>query len=468
MTIWTTLACAAGLMLPALAASVWLRRVPPLAPLAVRLPLAFLTGLGVSALGYVAWRACGLPHGPAFVASDAVLFSAIAVAGLLRGAPPKPLEAETGGGRSTTSRISGAISVAVMAVAAAGILLRLSNHPDGAWDAWAMWNTRARFLALAATPEQAFWVSPALHPEYPLLLPGAVARLFSYAGRVAPAAPASIAFACTLATAALLWGGLRARPIAAATAVALLLGTKGWLLWGTSMYADVPLAAFVLAAVVGLRLADAERGPERRAAVIVAGLSAGFACWTKSEGLLALVLLVAARGLLAPPGRERWSWRTALHPFAAGAAVPVLAVILYKALQPVPDALIASQGARTLRMLSDPERLSIVAAAFARELWALGNGAIAVAVACSILLRCRPSRAGAWTMAVPIAMIAAFGVVFLVTPHDLGWHLRTALDRLLIQCWPLLLYALFQSGDSAAPRDGIQKMSTSTSPLPAG
>jgi hypothetical protein len=471
MTIPPVLACAVGLALPALAASAWLRRVLPSAPFTLRFPLAFALGLGTGALSYVAWRACGLRHGAAYVAFDAAVFSLLAIAGFRRGAPPKPFKAERAAARPTVIRsayataLAVAVASAVAATAAAGILLRLSNHPPGAWDAWAMWNTRARFLALAFPPEQAFGVSPALHPEYPLLLPGSVARLFGYAGRVTPAAPASIAFACTLATAALLWGGLRARPIAAAAAVALLLGTEGWLLWGTSMYADVPLAMFVLAAVIALDLADATAEPGRRAAAVAAGLSAGLACWTKNEGLLALAILLAARTVLAPPGRDDWWSRTALRPFLAGVAAPLFATLLYKALQPAPDALLASQGASALRMLSDPERLSIVAAAFARALWALGGGAIAVAATCSVLLGWRPSRGGLWTVSVPLGMIAGFAVVFLVTPHDLNWHLRTALDRLLLQCWPLLLYALFRSGRSPAIA-GHQKTSTCTSPPP--
>src|SRR4051812_12764848 len=48
----------------------------------------------------------------------------------------------------------------------------LDALPNGNWDAWSMWNTRAKFLASPTGWRKA--VSPALetiHPDYPLMLP---------------------------------------------------------------------------------------------------------------------------------------------------------------------------------------------------------------------------------------------------------------------------------------------------------
>jgi hypothetical protein len=52
------------------------------------------------------------------------------------------------------------------------------TNPHGNWDAWAIWNLRARFLIHGGNVAQRAW-SPALissHPEYPLLVSGFVAR----------------------------------------------------------------------------------------------------------------------------------------------------------------------------------------------------------------------------------------------------------------------------------------------------
>src|SRR5678816_2584801 len=97
----------------------------------------------------------------------------------------------------------------------------------------------------------------------------------------------------------------------------ILLATTGFLTDGPWQYADVPLAFYYLAAFATLLLADAE---SRGRIVAMAGLAAGFAAWTKDEGLLfALVLSLAVVG---------WRW-TALRAFAAGAAAPVAIVLLF-------------------------------------------------------------------------------------------------------------------------------------------
>src|SRR5207237_7498520 len=57
-------------------------------------------------------------------------------------------------------------------------------NPQGNWDAWSIWNLRARFLAAEGNLPHRAW-SPALswtHPEYPLLVSAFVARCLTYAG----------------------------------------------------------------------------------------------------------------------------------------------------------------------------------------------------------------------------------------------------------------------------------------------
>ena len=43
---------------------------------------------------------------------------------------------------------------------------------------------------------------------------------------------------------------------------------------------------------------------------------------------------------------------------------------------------------------------------------------------------------------VVVAVACVFGV-FLLSPYDLRWHLSTALDRVLLQLWPLALWSVF-------------------------
>ena len=51
--------------------------------------------------------------------------------------------------------------------------------------------------------------------------------------------------------------------------------------------------------------------------------------------------------------------------------------------------------------------------------------------------------AGLTVLAVVFFVLCGFFCVYVVTPHDLHWHLRTALHRLLLQVWPATLLMVF-------------------------
>jgi hypothetical protein len=50
-----------------------------------------------------------------------------------------------------------------------------------------------------------------------------------------------------------------------------------------------------------------------------------------------------------------------------------------------------------------------------------------------------------------VLLIMAFGYygVYLITPHDLDWHLRTSIWRLIVQFWPAVLFLCFYRMNTA-------------------
>lgn len=72
---------------------------------------------------------------------------------------------------------------AVAGVAACSLALILLASPHGEWDAWSIWNLRARFLFRATEAAAPF--DPLLnwsHPNYPLLVPASIAGLWTWNG----------------------------------------------------------------------------------------------------------------------------------------------------------------------------------------------------------------------------------------------------------------------------------------------
>lgn len=362
---------------------------------------------------------------------------------------------------ATSSRLPGAprgpaVPGAALALAAACAVMAFgiqsATSPQGGWDAWMTWNMHARAIFRGAGHWRSVLASlPAWsHPDYPLLVPGSVARIWTYAGGETALAPVLIGAFFTFATVGVLYAGvsvIRSRTQGALAAL-LLLGTKFFVLHGASEFADIPLAFFFLATLVLLAL-PAVWPDDRRRLLLLAGVMAGMAAWTKNEGLLFLVATPLAYAAVI--GRDA-GWPPVLadaRSFGAGLA-PVLVLVLgFKIWLAPPNDLIADHGLRqTAARLLDGGRLLAVAGGFWRAFLEVGaQGAMAV-----VLLAYwgvagpapGPGRAAAKVAALTVLlMLAGYAVVLLTAPTPLLATNIRSINRLLLQVWPSMLFAFF-------------------------
>ena len=222
------------------------------------------------------------------------------------------------------------LPAAVMAIAMFVILTL--EKPHGEWDAWSIWNLKARFLFRGADSWKNLLSSqiPNSHPDYPLLLPSIVAMCWTLVRADSITAPIAVAFLFALGACGLLVssvGILRGKTQAFVAGI-VVLATSSFIQLGAMQYADVPMSFYILATLALLCLQDRFPGDLRFS--IAAGLTAGFAPWTKNEGWLFLGAVVLAR-LIAILRFER---RAVLGPqilrFAAGALPPVGVVTFFK------------------------------------------------------------------------------------------------------------------------------------------
>jgi hypothetical protein len=186
------------------------------------------------------------------------------------------------------------LAVSVLTVSAAVAKLAQTD-PCGYWDAFAIWNLRAKFLAGPGdTWTRSF--SPLLvfsHPDYPLLISGFVAQLWKLSGEDTPTlAPILTAAVFAAGVLALLLSTLA---LVRSTASALLasltfLTSSSYLLQPMSQYGDVPLSFYFLATLALVFLSAKSDGTRKLALAALAGGFASFAAWTKNEGLVFFVL----------------------------------------------------------------------------------------------------------------------------------------------------------------------------------
>jgi hypothetical protein len=183
----------------------------------------------------------------------------------------------------------------------------------------------------------------------------------------------------------------------------------------------------------GRHLAEARQ----RRLLLLAGLALGLSTLVKHEG----ALFLAAAALVLLGSRPR-----ALLPFALGALAPLCLLVWFvHGFAPASD--LAPGGLRQLlhRALS-PSRAAIIVSALARRLvffqrWALHLAAFTALLAVRLWRGDLEPRARRLLTLCALALLG-FLIALLSTPHPLDWHLRTSIDRLLLQLWPAAVVAL--------------------------
>lgn len=326
-------------------------------------------------------------------------------------------------------------------------------RPHGGWDAWAVWNLRARFIFLGGERwmDGFSGVLPRSHPDYPLLLPALVARAWIYAGQNTVIAPVLIAMVFTFATLGLLVSslGILRDQTQGLIAGIVLMGTPFYLEHGASQYADIPLGFFFLSTLVLFCLA--ERLPtSSNSWMILTGLMAGFSAWTKHEGLLFLTSVIAVR-LAVTLGRKRQRpERRHWFSFTIG-LLPIFAMIGYFKFQvsPFHDPHLTQTLTLAIGKLGDPSRYLHVWKSFLSELPLFGGSIIhlpTVLICYALLLgRSKLNEGLAFTTGIGILglMVVGYFFFYLITPYDLDYQVKTSLTRLQMQLWPSVLFTFF-------------------------
>ena len=419
--------------------------------------LAVGVGLGLSSLAFFLWLSLvGAPRGRFPLAELGLLILLAGAALHVRQRRRSGTQPSSAGGVAISLPPHPLLSLSLWlsaACATVAFLAQSATSPQGGWDAWMTWTMHARAIyrggdhwreVLAGLP---MWS----HPDYPLLVPGSVARVWTYMGHESTLGPASVGMLFTFATAVLLYASvsiLRSRTQGCLAAL-VLLGTKFFILHGASQYADVPFGFFVLAVLALLALAEV--WPDDRPRLLVlAGVAAGLAAWTKNEGLLLLPAVLIGYSLAVVRAR---GWRTGIgdaRAFAIGLAPVFALVICFKLLVAPPNDLMSDQGLRqTTERLLEGHRYLAVLVGIGQGLLEISVKGVLGVLLLGYALCAGPAPAGPWrtgvrTTAIVLSLVlAGYVAVLLTAPAPLlGTNIRS-IGRLLLQLWPSALFAYF-------------------------
>jgi hypothetical protein len=423
--------------------ALWPRAAPRLA---VQVALSPGVGLGACSAVLFGWLlVVGHP-------SRAVVFIELGLAGWLgwlgfRGNSTNP----DGAGKVPGSKLLLAAAGLVLGLAALVVILEAIRTPHGDVDAWGNWNVKAKILYLGGAHwRDAFtdaWLRAASDPglkydlnqvmRYPLLLPLSVAGGWLFVCSDSLAVPAATAALFTVATAFLLGSALAAlRGRDYGLIAAAIFASSGLLIeFSGSQTADIPLGFFFLATFVLLAFYDREKN---RRYLILAGITAGLAAWTKNEGLAFVIAVAVSRALLVRRRRD-------LLWYGLGCAVPVLMVLYVKVfLAPGQDYFIARQDLGTIAKLTDLWRYKTVGEAFRS-----GFGHPGLLSLCALILGVRVTdgerRGVVAALVTLVLMLMSYFMVFILIPFNLEFQIDAVINRLAIQVWPSILFLYFRS-----------------------
>ncbi|MEO5886238.1 MAG: hypothetical protein ABIQ77_01115 [Anaerolineales bacterium] len=336
------------------------------------------------------------------------------------------------------------IVIAGTALSIGAFLFYTNRHLYGFEDAWSIWNLTARFIYRTNSSnvllDSQFYNR--FHPDYPVELSLSVAWGWLVLKSETPRLPIAVALLTTFTPAALVWATLRkwrGTIVAALGALVLLMSTN--LPSAVGQYADALLALHMLsaAALFYSYLCTSQRG-----LLILAGLLAGFSAWVKNEGLL-FVCVFSVICLLAT-WKQVIHWR-ALRWLVIGITPPLLVVLAYKIIVNGQSDLFSGTISFTTQIF-DLSRWQIVGQDFITYIIKYGNWPLSIVAMLLVYAMLmggtrEETQHQIWLFLIFAGQLAGYFGIYLITPHDLQWHIKTSVDRLISHLYPLAIFWIF-------------------------
>jgi hypothetical protein len=325
--------------------------------------------------------------------------------------------------------------------------------PFGDWDAWAIWNLRAGFIAsggewLKGFSHELTWS----HPDYPLLLPLNVARMWVLLGERSVLVPILLGLIFQLSLVGFLTTSVR---IFRGYLQGIIAGILGLVLVFTSLnfklYADIPIAYYFLATNALIFFSEV-RSTNKPKYLILAGFLIGASLWTKNEGWAFLISIILSKLLMDLVSRNKLSQSAKWWGYLLAGLLPVLLVTLYFkiAIAPPGDILTGLDLTIIKTKILTASRYLTIFRYTGNQFINYGNLIIPLLpllLIYGIIVGISFPKVQTRGIIFLTLRILFLGIiyffVYLLTPKDLNWHLSTSIERLVTQIMPSFLFLYF-------------------------
>ncbi len=301
----------------------------------------------------------------------------------------------------------------------------------GEWDAWAIWNLDAKYLADPLNWRKLFQNVEYSHPDYPLCLPSVIGffmRLFS--NHFTTIIPFVFSLLITICIPVLIYGEFSNKNIVAGAATLIVFTQCNfYVMAGVLQYADLLLAFFFLCSFICINYI-----PEGKKYIILSVFFLGCCAWTKNEGIiLAFIFLLFYAPVLFSKENIKYSM--------GAMVIPIVIILLFKITSDTSNDLLNESGNQTFGLLFQNERYMTTYNSFIsnvnEKFFYVKIGFYIYIILC-IVEKKLPGR----QMLVLLTCLVAYFLVYIITPKPLEWQLHTSQDRLLFQLMPAMIYVL--------------------------
>lgn len=188
--------------------------------------------------------------------------------------------------------------VIIMFVLFVPMWLRAHLYPFGGWDAWSVWNFKARMLFLGGENWQNIFL-PSLwrtSPHYPLLLPLVNVWGWIFVGETTNKIPLFTALVFTFLTSSLLLFSVKriTSSLFSMLSIIVILTLSMFVKLATSQYSDLIVGHYLFASIVCLVIAKEKNSHKW---TFLSGLMLGLLSFVKTEGLMSAIIIL---GLATP------------------------------------------------------------------------------------------------------------------------------------------------------------------------
>ena len=325
------------------------------------------------------------------------------------------------------------------------------HDPHGKFDAWLMWNLKARLLFHGGTQWSYVFSKDLIHtsPDYPLLLSASIFRMWVIIGTDRIAVPIVIAGFFTFGSIFLIQqvlSILRGQNHGYLAAIFMLIATQ-YLKIGTYQYADIPLAFFILSTIILLTLKEKYPLAALRM-MFLAGFAASCAAWTKNEGLLFLVLTILVLVMFNILTNKQHRRIKEFFCFLFGMA-PILCIEVFFKMKFAPpnDIVNLNNFSYIFSYLIELDRYQQIFSKFVKKVFLFNDGIIFPMV---VYLLFSGLDKNFFNKRILSPLVTLLGLLFcgyflsfLISPYSLKWHLNSALYRLIIHIWPSWIFLFF-------------------------